>query len=156
MTMNASNIDDLKIKLSELLLNYVRLVVKQQLIITDEFTIGYGPDFREKSNFVKPISEEFGVIVYSVDKIFDSNPLTIILVLVGKLGEVFKQFELAPFLKVTLEDNGDGYYDFVSVDDVVAFRHCAPLFINSKTESSFLDFVIAIEKQLLLTSIKYG
>ena len=151
------NIDDLRIKLNDLLLNFVRLVVKQQLIITDEnYSIGYGPDWRDSSELDKRIIKEFGIRVYFVDKQRSENPISVLFVLTDKLGEIFKKYDFAPFLNVTLEDNQDDFFEFASVDEIVAIKHCSPLFTNSKNEAIYAEFVEAVDKQLLLTTIKYA
>ena len=154
--MSATNIEDLRIKLNKLLLNFVRLVVKQQLIVTDEnYTIGYGPDWRDSSELDKSVIEKFGIRVYFVDKQRSENPISVLFVLTDKLGEVFKKYDFAPFLNVTLEDNGDDLFEFASIDEVSAIKHCSPLFTNNKNEAIYAEFVEAVDKQLLLTTIKY-
>jgi len=77
-------------------------------------------------------------------------------VLTGKLGEVFTNYDFAPYLRVTLEDNGEDCFEFRSVDDVIAVKHCSPLFTNHKNKDSYADFVEAVEKNVLFITIKYS
>jgi hypothetical protein len=76
--------------------------------------------------------------------------------LTEKLGEIFKSYDFAPFLIVTLQDNGEDYIELTDKEDVAVFSSCRPLFTNHKNEASFAEFVNAVEKRLLLTIINYS
>lgn len=157
MTTSSKESNELSNKLNSILLNFVRTVVKQQLIITDEnYSIGYGPDWRDSSELDRKIMEEFGIRVYFVDKQRSDNPISVLFVLTGKLGDIFRKYDFAPFLNVRLDDNGDDLVEFASIDEVVAIKHCSPLFTNSKNQQFFAEFVEAVDKQLLITTIKYS
>jgi hypothetical protein len=73
------------------------------------------------------------------------------------LGETFKQYDFAPFLNVKLDaDNGEDFFTFTSGDDLIALRHCSPLFQNQRDLEKFSQFVDAVQKELLYTTIKYS
>ena len=84
------------------------------------------------------------------------HPITVLCVLTDKLGEIFKKYDFAPFLNVTLQDNGEDFFDFSDKDDVDVVVSCRPLFTNNKNDSSYSDFVEAVSKELLFTTIKYS
>ena len=101
--------------------------------------------------------EKFGISIYFIDKRQSNNPISILFVLTDKLGETFKQYDFAPFLNVTLDaDNGDDFFTFTSRDDLTVLKHCSPLFLNQKDLEKFSQFVDAVQKELLLTTIKYS
>ena len=144
-------------KLSSILLNYVRAVIKEEVQSDAEsFFIGYGPDWRDGCELNPAVMEKFGIRTYLVDRQRSDQPITVIFVLTDKLGEIFKKFDFAPFLNVTLEDNGDDFFEFVNVDDAHAVKDCSPLFTNNKNLSHYASFVEAVEKHLLFTTIKYS
>jgi hypothetical protein len=154
--MNQNN-NVLTEKLISILGAYVRAVLKEQLKTTGEiYTIGYGPDWREGSELAPSVSEKFGIRTYFVDRQRSDMPVSVLFALTGKLGEVFEKNDFAPFLHVTLEDNGDDFFEFRSVGDVIAVKHCSPLFKNQKNKDRYADFVEAVEKNLLFTTIKYS
>jgi hypothetical protein len=151
------NKSELSEKLSSLLLSYVRAVIKEQLQITGEtFIVGYGPDWRDNSELSPPVIQKFGIRTFFVDRQSRDSPISVLFVLTDKLGEVFKTFDFAPFLRVTLEDNGEDFFDFRSINDVYAVKNCVPLFTNNKNEDSYGSFVEAVEKNLLFTIIKHS
>ena len=151
------NKNELSEKLSSILLSYVKAVIKEQLQTTGEtFTIGYGPDWRDDSELTSTVMEKFGIRTYFVDKQRSDRPVSVLFVLTDKLGEVFKKYDFAPFLNVTLEDNGEDFFEFTSIDDVNAVKHCPPLFTNHKNKDIYPEFVEAVEKNLLFTTIKYS
>ena len=119
-------------------------------------TIGYGPDWRDDSELTSKVMEKFGIRIYFVDKQRSDRPVSVLFVLTDKLGEIFKKFDFAPFLNVTLEDNGDDFFEFTSNDDVNGVKNCSPLFTNHKNNDSYAEFVEAVEKNLLFTTIKYS
>ena len=144
-------------KLSSILLNYVRAVIKEEVQLgTQSFFIGYGPDWRDGSELNPIVMEKFGIRTYLVDRQRSDRPITVIFVLTDKLGEIFKKFDFAPFLNVTLEDNGDDFFEFVSIDDAHAVKHCSPLFTNNKNKNQYASFVEAVEKHLLFTTVQYS
>ena len=156
MTSNEQKIENLRERLSSNLLAYVRAVIKQQLLVTGEnYTIGYGPDWRDGSQLHKFVMEEFGIEVYYVDRQRSDRPISVLFVLTDKLGETFKKHDFAPFLNVTLEDNGEDYFEFTNADEVTAIRYCSPLFTNKKNEENYSEFVEAVEKKCLFTRINH-
>lgn len=144
-------------KLSSILLNYVRAVIKEQ-VQTDaqSFFIGHGREWRDESELNPIVMDKFGIRTYLVDRQRSDRPITVVFVLTDKLGEIFKSFDFAPFLNVTLEDNGEDFFEFVTTEDVDGIKHCSPFFTNHKNESTYASFVDAVEKHLLFTTIKYS
>ena len=143
-------------RLSSTLLIYIRAVIKKQLRVTgSDYTIGYGPDWRDDCELKDSVMEEFGIRIYAVDKERSDREISIIFVLTGKLGEIFKSFGAAPFLKVFLQNNGDDFFTLTCEEDVEVIESCYPFFTNIKNESVYADFVEAIEKHLLFISLKY-
>ncbi len=143
-------------KLSSILLIYIRSVIKKQLRVTGhDYTIGYGPDWRDECELNDRVMEEFGIRIYAVDKERSDRPISIIFVLTDKLGEIFKSFGSAPFLRVTLQNTGDDFFTITCEEDVEVIESCYPFFTNKSNESEYADFVEAVEKHLLLISLKY-
>ena len=149
---------ELSDSLSATLLTYIKSVVSEQLKMDDgEYTIGYGPDWRDDSELHPSIVEKCGIRIYFIDKQRSDRPISILFVLTDKLGEIFKQYDVAPFLNVTLDaDNGDDFFTFTSRDDLTVLKHCSPLFQNQRDLEKFSQFVDAVPKELLLTTIKYS
>ena len=144
--------------LSSTLLTYIKAVIGEQLKMDDgEYTIGYGSDWRDDSELHPSIAEKFGIRIYFIDKQRSDRPISILFVLTDRLGEVFKQYDVAPFLNVTLDaDNGDDFFRFTRRDDLTVIKHCSPLFLNQRDLERFSQFVDAVQKELLLTTIKYS
>ena len=144
--------------LSSTLLTYIKAVIGEQLKMDDgEYTIGYGSDWRDDSELHPSIAEKFGIRIYFIDKQRSDRPISILFVLTDKLGEVFKQYDVAPFLNVILDaDNGDDFFTFSERDDLTVIKHCSPLFLNQRDLERFSQFVDAVQKELLLTTIKYS
>ena len=143
--------------LNSILLNFVRIVVKEQLIVTGEsYTVGYGPDWRDESELHYKVGEKFGIRVYFVDKQRSDQPLQILFVLTDSLGDVFKQFGVAPILNVTLENNELDCLTFSAEEDIQLIERCSPLFVRTRNEENFQEFCNAVSKHLLLTSIKHS
>lgn len=144
-------------KLSSVLLTFIKAVFTEQIEASDgDYRIGYGPDWRDDSELHTSVMKKFGIKIYFIDKQRSDNPIKIIFVLTEKLGEVFKNFDFAPFLIVTLQDNGEDFIDLTDKEDVAVFNSCSPLFTNNKNEDSYAEFVNAVEKRLLLTTINYS
>ena len=148
---------ELSDRLSSQLLTYSRAVFAEQLNLCDgTYRLGYGPDWRDESELHPNISEKFGIKIYFVDRQRSDNPISVLCVLTDKLGEIFKKFEFAPFLNITLQDNGEDFFDFTEKDDVNVIVSCRPLFTNHKNDEIYADFVEAVCKELLFTTIKYS
>jgi hypothetical protein len=144
-------------KLSSVLLTFVRAVFTEQLEASEgNYRIGYGPDWRDDSELHISVMKKFGIKIYFIDKQRSDNPIKIIFVLTEKLGELFKSYDFAPFLIATLQDNGEDFFDLTDKEDVAVFNSCSPLFTNSKNEAIYAEFVNAVEKRLLLTTINYS
>ena len=157
MLSNNSSYRVLSDKLSSQLLTYIRAVFIEQLKFSDgTYRLGYGPDWRDESELHPTIMEKFGIRIYLIDKKRSDNPISILCVLTDKLGEIFKKYDFAPFLNITLKDNGDDFFEFTERDDVNVIISCSPLFTNHKNEASYADFVEAVGKELLFTIIKYS
>ena len=157
MSTSEKALAELNNKLSSVLLTFVKAVFTEQLEASDgNYRIGYGPDWRDDSELHTSVMKKFGIKIYFIDKQRSDNPIKIIFVLTEKLGEVFKNFDFAPFLIATLQDNGDDFFDFTDKEDVEVFSSCSPLFTNNKNEASYAEFVNAVEKRLLLTTINYS
>ena len=144
--------------LSSTLLTYIKAVIGEQLKMDDgEYTVGYGPDWRDDSELHPSIAEKFGIRIYFIDKQRSDRPISILFVLTDKLGEIFKQYAVAPFLNVTLDaDSGDDFFTFTSKDDLTVLKHCSPLFLYQTDLVKFSQFVDDVQKELLLTTIKYS
>ena len=156
MSSKNSNQREISDKLSSLLLTYIRAVFTEQLNISDgEYRLGYGPDWRDDSELHPSVMDKFGIRIYFVDKQRSDNPISVLCVLTGKLGDIFKKYDFAPFLNITLQDNGEDFFDFTEKDDVTVIASCRPLFSNNKNESIYADFVETVSKNLLLTTIEY-
>jgi hypothetical protein len=148
---------ELSNKLSSVLLTFVKAVFTEQLEANNgNYRIGYGPEWRDDSELHINVMKKFGIKIYFIDKQHSDNPIKIIFVLTEKLGEIFKSYDFAPFLIVTLQDNGEDYFDLKDKEDVAIFNSCSPLFTNNKNEASYAEFVNAVEKRLLLTTINYS
>ena len=157
MSTSEKALAELNNKLSSVLLTFVKAVFTEQLEASDgNYRIGYGPDWRDDSELHTSVMKKFGIKIYFIDKQRSDNPIKIIFVLTEKLGEVFKSYDFAPFLIVTLQDNGDDFIDLTDKEDVAVFESCSPLFTNNKNEASYAEFVNAVEKRLLLTTINYS
>jgi hypothetical protein len=64
-------------------------------------------------------------------------------------------FGSAPFLLVDLQNTGDDFYTITCEEEVKVIESCYPFFTNKSNESEYADFVEAVEKHLLLISLKY-
>jgi hypothetical protein len=157
--MPSKNSDQFELskKLNSQLLNFIKAVFTEQLNFSNgAYRLGYGPDWRDESELHPNVMEKFGIRIHFVDRQRSDSPITVLCVLTDKLGEIFKKYDFAPFLNVTLQDNGEDFFDFSDKDDVDVVVSCRPLFINNKNDSSYSDFVEAVSKELLFTTIKYS
>jgi hypothetical protein len=143
--------------LNFVLLNFVRNVVKAQIKKTDDsYTIGYGPDWRDESELHSSVMIELGVRIYFIDKQRSDQPLHLLLALTDKLGQIFSSFDCPPFLHVLLRQSDDDFVTISSDEDLQVFERCSPLHFNYKNNDRLKELTQAVEKFLLLTSIKYS
>ena len=157
MSSKNSNQRELSDKLNAQLLTYIRAVFTEQFNFSDgTYRLGYGPSFRDESELNPTVMEKFGIRIHFVDKQRSDNPISVLCVLTGKLGDIFRKYDFAPFLNITLQDNGEDFFDFIEKDDVAVIVSCRPLFTNNNNESSYADFVESVSKELLFTTIKYS
>jgi hypothetical protein len=157
--MSSNNLDQFELskKLNSQLLAFIRAVFTEQLNFSDgHYRLGYGPDWRDESELHPNVMKKFGIRIHFVDRQRSDSPISVLCVLTDRLGEVFKKHDFAPFLNVTLQDNGEDFFDFSEKDDVDVIVSCRPLFTNNKNESTYCDFVEAVAKELLFTTIKYS
>ena len=148
---------ELSNKLSSTLLTFIKAVFTEQLEVCDGgYSIGYGPEWRDESELHTSVMKMFGIRIYFIAKQRSDNPIEIIFVLTENLGEIFKIYDFAPFLIVTLQDTGEDYFDLKNKEDVAVFSHCRPLFTNNKNDDSYADFVDAVSQELLFTILKYS
>jgi hypothetical protein len=157
MPSKNSNQRELSDKLSAQLLTFIKAVFVEQINISDgTYCLGYGPDWRDDSELHPTVMEKFGIKIYYIDKKRSNSPISILCVLTEKLGDIFKKYDVAPFLNITLQDNGDDFFVFTEKDDVSVIVSCSPLFINHKNEASYSEFIEDVNKELLFTTIKYS
>ncbi len=139
------------------LLTFVRAVVNEQLETTgEEYIIGYGPDWRDGCELHVSVMKKFGIRVCFVDKKRSDSQISMVFELTGKLGELFKRFDIAPFIHARLQDNGEDFFNVTCNEDVCVLEHCTPLFVLSDDLEKYSTFVNAVSKQLLLTTVQYS
>ncbi len=152
-----SNQREISDKLSSQLFTFIRAVFTEQLNCSDDtYRIGYGSDWRDESELHPSVTEKFGIRIYFVDKQRGDYPLTVLCALTDKLGDIFRKHHVSPFLSITFKNNDNDYIDFKEKSDFDLISSCQPFSSTIKSEEEYADFVEAVSKELLFTSIKYS
>ena len=157
MSFTNSNKLEISNPLNSQLLTYIKAVFTEQLNYVDgTYRIGYGPDWRNESELHSTVMEKFGIGIFFVDKQRSDYPLKVLCVLTDKLGDIFKQYHYAPFLNIIFQNSEDDFIEFSKKDDLNLIISCMPLSSTLKNGEEFSNFLEAVRKELLFTTIKYS
>ena len=157
MSSIKSNNLELSNSLNSQLLIYIRAVFTEQIAYFGHaYRIGYGPDWRDESELHPSIMEKFGIGIYFVDRQRSDYPIMVLCVLKDKLGDIFKKYHFAPFLNITLQNSEDDFIEFRQKDDMKFIVSCTPLSSTLKNAEEYANFLEAVRKELLFTTIKYS
>ena len=151
------NLNEHSEKLNSLLLIYIKAVFTEQLNYSDgTYRIGYGHDWRDESELHPTVMEQFGIRIFFVDKQRSDYPLNALCVLTDKLGDIFKKHHVSPFLIVTFQNNDTDFIELTEKNNLSLIDSCRLLSSTIKTSNDYDEFLEAVSKELLFTTIKFS
>ena len=140
--------------ISSLLLNFIRIVIKDQLRVNGEWTIGIGSEYREHSNLDSVISMNHSISLLLIDKPNNEGDFFILFRLQGELSKILRNNDSPDIVQVII--NGSGYDDYVVFEDeeqLKLIKSCN-IFSPLSTNEQLKIIQNQLEKKLMFTLIK--